>query len=107
MYGNGDSSSFDFGNAVIRLSSDLRPKVDVNGLEPGVTSIENSVDQSGCSIQDQVNQCAVGVTNHGQYVSCIAHLANDLRKDKTITKNQSKELKNGADHSKIGKPGHP
>jgi hypothetical protein len=88
-------------------SSDLRAKVDVNGLEPGVTTIDNSVDQSGCSIQDQINQCAAGANNHGQYVSCITHLANDLRKDKTITKDQSKELKNGAAHSKIGKPKHP
>ena len=88
------------------LSSDLRAKVDVNGLEPGVTSIDNTVDENGCSIQDLVNNCADGATNHGQYVSCIAHLANDLRKAGTITKSQSKELKVGAAHSKIGKK-HP
>jgi hypothetical protein len=54
-----------------------------------------------------VNQCAAGATNHGQYVSCIAHLANDLRKAGTITKAQSKELKTGAAHSKIGKKKKP
>jgi hypothetical protein len=88
------------------LSSDLRANVDVNGLEPGVTSIDNTVGENGCSIQDLVNNCADGVKNHGQYVSCIAHLANDLRKAGTITKSQSKELKTGAAHSKIGKK-HP
>lgn len=88
------------------LSSDLRAKVDVNGLDPGVTTIDNTVDSSGCSIQDLVNNCADGVKNHGKYVSCIAHLANDLRKDGTITKSQSKELKTGAAQSSIGKK-HP
>lgn len=83
--------------------SDLRPKVDVNLTEAGVTSIDNTVDENGCSIQDRVNNCAEGVRNHGQYVSCIAHLAKDLRKDGTISKNQSKELKNGAAKSRIGK----
>ena len=85
------------------LSSDLRAKVDVNGLQPGVTSIDNTVDQNGCSIQDLINNCANSAKNHGQYVSCVVHLANDLAKDGTITKSQRKELKTGAAHSKIGK----
>lgn len=84
-------------------SSDLRPKVDVNLTEAGVTSIDNTVDANGCSIQDRVNNCAAGAKNHGQYVSCIAHLANDLYKDRTITKTQRKELKTGAAKSRIGK----
>ncbi|HJT81609.1 MAG TPA: hypothetical protein VJ719_10460 [Chthoniobacterales bacterium] len=87
------------------LSSDVRPKVDVNGMQPGVTSIDNSVNPNGCTIQDLVNGCAAGVRNHGQYVSCITHLANDLRRAGTITKGQSKELKTGAARSKIGKKG--
>jgi hypothetical protein len=88
------------------LSSDLRAKVDVNGLEPGVTSIDNTVDQNGCSIQDLINNCADSPKNHGQYVSCVVHVANGLRKNGTITKSQSKELKTGAAHSKIGKKHH-
>ena len=85
------------------LPSDLRAKVDVNGAQPGVTSINNSVDANGCSIQDLVNSCAASATNHGQYVSCIVHLANELAKNKTITKNQRQEMKTGAAKSKIGK----
>jgi hypothetical protein len=84
-------------------NSDLRAKVDVNLTEPGVTTIDNTVDENGCSIQDRVNACAEGARNHGQYVSCISHLANDLRKAGTISKNQSKELTKGAAKSKIGK----
>ena len=85
------------------LSSDLRAKVDVNGLAAGVTSIDNTVNAQGCSIQDLVNQCANGARNHGQYVSCIAQLANDLRKAGTITNAQSKEMKTGAAQSSSGK----
>jgi hypothetical protein len=84
-------------------NSDLRPKVDVDEAGPGVTSINNTVNASGCSIQDQVNQCANGVRTHGQYVSCIAHLANSLVQSHTITKAQMKEMKVGAAHSSIGK----
>ena len=70
----------------------------------GPTSIANNdVDADGCSIQDLVNECIASASNHGQYVSCIAHLANDLRKSGVITNKQSTELKNGAAKSQIGK----
>jgi len=85
------------------LGSDLRPKVDVNGAQPGVTSIDNTVDANGCSIQDLVNNCADGARNHGQYVSCIAHLANSLLRAGTITRRQMTEMKVGAARSNIGK----
>ena len=56
----------------------------------GPTTIPNDdVDSNGCSIQDLVNECKAGAKNHGQYVSCIAKLANDLRKAGTITNAQS------------------
>jgi len=109
----GDTTTFDFeldadndgvpDNIDQCCDSDLRPKVDVNGTDPGVTSINNTVNAQGCSIQDLVNQCANGVKNHGQYVSCIAHLANNLAKAKTITKAQATEMKTGAAQSSIGK----
>ncbi|MEP6603381.1 MAG: hypothetical protein ABJB69_05495 [Spartobacteria bacterium] len=86
------------------LGSDLRAQVDVNGAQPGVTSITNSVDANGCSIQDKVNACAASsAQNHGQYVSCVVQLANDLYKNKTITKSQRQEMKTGAAKSNVGK----
>ena len=75
----------------------------MNGSQSGVTTIVNSVDTSGCTIQDAVNACAASARNHGQYVSCIAHLANSLRKNNVITNAQSKEMKTGAAKSKVGK----
>ena len=87
------------------VPSDLRSKVDANGNEPGETSIDNepNVNGKGCSIQDLVNAAAVNAQNHGQYVSAIAHLANDLRKAGIITNAQSSELKRAAAQSDIGK----
>lgn len=88
------------------LDSDMRPKVDVNGSQSGVTSIQNSTNTQGCTIQDQVNQCADGATNHGQYVSCVTQLANQLYNDGTISKSQRQEMKTGAAQSDIGKDDH-
>ena len=84
-------------------NSDQRPKVDVNGNAPGVTSIDNVLVEHGCTIQDLVNECAAHAKNHGQYVSCIAHLANDLRKAGIITNKQSSEMKSSAAQSSVGK----
>jgi hypothetical protein len=81
--------------------SDTRDKVDV-GVGP--TTINNTVDDHGCTIQDLVNKLQATARNHGRYVSGIAKLANALRKARTITNAQSKEMKTGAAHSSIGKP---
>jgi hypothetical protein len=74
--------------------SDFRDFVDVGS---GPTTIENDgVDESGCTIQDRVNHCRDDAKNHGQYVSCIVHLANELYKAGVITKNQRQGMKTGA-----------
>ena len=80
--------------------SDLRPKVDTGG---GPTSINNTVDDHGCSIQDLVNQCAANPKNHGQYVKCVGELADDLYRQGVITQRQRQEMKNGAAKSSVGK----
>ena len=82
-------------------NSDIRALLDVG---VGLTTIVNSVDDHGCTIQDLVNKLQVAARNHGKYVSGIAKLANSLRKAGTITNAQSKEMKTGAAHSTIGKP---
>lgn len=81
--------------------SDVRAKVVVDASP---TTIDNSADDHGCTIQDLVNKLQAAARNHGKYVSGIAKLANDLRKAGTITNEQSKEMKTGAAHSTIGTP---
>ena len=103
-----DTDADDVRDAVDQCpDSDVRAFVDVNSGDPGVTSIENTADANGCTIQDMVNDCIVSATTHGQYVSCIINLANGLRAAGTITKNQSKEMKRGAAQSSILKKRRP
>jgi hypothetical protein len=85
------------------VASDLRPKVDVNGVQPGATSVDNTLGDDGCTVQDLVNACAAQAKNHGQYVSCITHLANELKAAGFITDAQKAEMTKGAAKSKAGK----
>lgn len=80
--------------------SDLRDFVDVGS---GPTSIPNVVGDDGCSIQDDVHHCEDTARNHGQYVSCVNKLADQLYKDGVISKQQRQEMKTGAAKSNIGK----
>jgi hypothetical protein len=84
-------------------NSDLRPKVDVNGVQPGVTSVNNTVGDDGCTLQDHVNACAAKAKNHGAYVSCVTNLANELKAAGFITNAQKVEMTKGAAQSKTGK----
>jgi len=63
-------------------NSDLSPTVVIDGCDSGV---ENDLFGNGCTIADQVHECAMNAGNHGQFVSCVAHLTNDLKKAGVIT----------------------
>lgn len=39
----------------------------------------NDVDADGCTLADKVQACLAGARNHGQFVSCVAHLTQDAR----------------------------
>ncbi len=55
--------------------------VQIDGCE---TDVVNRVLDDGHLISNRIAECAADVTNHGQFVSCVAHLTNDLKKDRTI-----------------------
>jgi len=62
--------------------SDLRETVIIDGCDSGVV---NLLFDDGCTIADLIAECAVDANNHGQFVSCVAHLTNDLKKDGFIS----------------------
>lgn len=64
------------------LDSDISPTVVISGCDSGVT---NTVLSEGCSITDLIAECAASAKNHGKFVSCVAHLTNELKKDGVIT----------------------
>ena len=63
-------------------SSDLSTTVVVDSCNSGVS---NALGANGCTIADQVQDCADGAKNHGGFVSCVSHLLNDLKKDGIIS----------------------
>lgn len=80
------------------VPSDLRAWVDTGA---GPTSVPNTVDAHGCSIQDYVNAYQSEAKNRGQYVSAIARFANDLARQGVINNQQKSELVSGAAHSDL------
>lgn len=71
------------------------PKSDLNELiiiEDCDTGVTNLLFKDGCSMLDRLHDCATGAENHGQYVSCVAHLANGWLDGGLIT---------GAEHGSI------
>ena len=46
-------------------------------------------------------QCANAVNNHGAFVSCVAHLTNELKKGGTITGQQKDAIQSCAAQANI------
>ena len=47
----------------------------IDGCDSGV---ENHIFEDGCTISDRIAECAAGARNHGELVSCVAHLTDNL-----------------------------
>ena len=63
-------------------NSDLSATVVIDGCDSGV---DNTLGTDGCTLSDLFGMCVEGSKNHGQFVSCVAHLTNDLKKAGIIT----------------------
>ena len=63
-------------------NSDLDETVVVDGCDSGV---ENVLAENGCTISDDILECADGARNHGKFVSCVAKLTNRLKKTGLIS----------------------
>ena len=64
------------------LGSNLSPTVVIDGCNSGVA---NTLFTNGCTISDQIGACAAGASNHGGFVSCVAHTTNGLKKSGVIS----------------------
>jgi hypothetical protein len=63
-------------------NSNLAPTVVIDGCNSGVT---NFLFSSGCTLSDLIAHIAASSSNHGQFVSGVSHLTNDLKKAGLIT----------------------
>jgi hypothetical protein len=79
-------------------NSDLSATVVIDGCNSGVP---NTLFASGCTISDLIIECAEGASDHGQFVSCIAHLTNALKKAGTITGQQKGAIQSCAAQADI------
>ena len=71
-------------------TSDLSATVLINGVN---TQIANTgANPAGCTfadlIQEMIDTCLDDARNHGQFVSCVTHETNILKRAKTITGQQ-------------------
>ncbi len=64
------------------IGSSRAATVIIDGCDSGVP---NTTFPTGCRISDQIDDCAVGAGNHGAFVSCVAHLTDDLKKSGVIS----------------------
>jgi hypothetical protein len=78
--------------------SDLGTNVVIDGCDSGVA---NLLMGDGCTISDLIAECAEGASNHGQFVSCVAHLTNGLKKDGLISGREKGAIQSCAAHSSL------
>jgi len=73
--------------------SDLSATVLINGVNTG---IPNTTNPSGCTfadlVQEMIDECLDDAKNHGQFVSCVSHETNILKRAKTITGKQKGKI---------------
>ena len=79
-------------------NSDLSATVVIDGCD---SAVPNTVFPSGCTISDLIAACAEGARNHGQFVSCVSHMTNDLKKAGTITGQQKDAIQSCAGQADI------
>lgn len=62
--------------------SDLSLTIMIDGCDSGV---DNTLFSTGCSVNDQVAECAANATNHGSFVSCVSDTINLLKKEGLVS----------------------
>jgi hypothetical protein len=70
-------------------ASNTSPTVVIGSCESGVSNV---VSTSGCTVMDRIGSCARSASNHGQYVSCVTHLAGELQDEGLIGADQKGRL---------------
>ena len=80
------------------LGSDLSPTVVIDGCDTGV---ENTLFSTGCTISDLIGNCADSASNHGNFVSCVAQLTNDLKKQGVISGDDKEAIQDCAAGSSL------
>jgi len=78
--------------------SDLAPTIVIDGHD---TEVANVWFEGGCSMADAIGACAEGAQNHGDFVSAVAHLTNEWKKDGLISGKEKGRIQRAAAHANI------
>jgi hypothetical protein len=79
-------------------NSNFSPTIIIGGCDTGVPNVTFT---NGCTLADLFDQVGEGAGNHGQFVSGVAHLTNDLRKAGIITEAQKTAIRKCAAKASI------
>jgi len=75
-------------------TSDLSATVFINGVNTGIAN--TGANPAGCTfadlVQEMIETCLDDAKNHGQFVSCVSHETNILKRAKTITGKQKGKI---------------
>jgi hypothetical protein len=75
-------------------TSDLSATVSINDVNTGIQN--TGANPTGCTfadlVQEMIDECLDDAKNHGQFVSCVSHETNILKRAKTITGKQKGKI---------------
>ncbi|MEE9293597.1 MAG: hypothetical protein V3W34_01355 [Phycisphaerae bacterium] len=63
------------------------------------TGVANELFDDGCTMADLIMLCAEDAANHGRFVSCVAHLANEWKHEGLITGREKGRIQRCAAHA--------
>ena len=91
---DGDGFTDDIDECDNSIFTSVSPTVIINGVDTGIPNTEpNAV---GCTladlITDIVEDCAFDAKNHGEFVSCVSHGTNILKRARTISGKQKGKI---------------
>jgi hypothetical protein len=70
-------------------NSILDPTVVIDGCD---SQVSNTVLSDGCSISDEVDECAANSAAHGAFRSCVSKLGDGLQKDDVLTGPEKEQI---------------
>jgi hypothetical protein len=65
------------------------------------TGVENYLCNDESTVSDLISKCADAAKNHGQFVSCVTHLTNELKEDGVISDTEKGAIQSCAVKAKI------
>ncbi|MEE8381927.1 MAG: DUF1566 domain-containing protein [Thermodesulfobacteriota bacterium] len=82
----------------ICLESNLKKTTIIDDCD---SKVENLLFDDGCTMSDMITECVESAKNHGKFVSCVAHLTNEWKKEKLISRKEKGAIQSCAAQSDI------